>query len=291
MITLRTIAQVSEHIKEQKTRGASIGLVPTMGALHQGHTSLVQCSAKENNCTVTSIFVNPLQFGPQEDFEHYPRSIAKDQETAQNAGADVIFYPEASEIVDEDMLAFVDIHKMQNNLCGRRRPGHFRGVCTIVAKLFNIIQPNRAYFGQKDIQQFYILKKMVRDLNHDIDIIRCPIVREPDGLAMSSRNRYLSKAERQRALYLSRVLFQVRREVRETRKPLSAIRAQAINRLKRHADRVDYLEIADPETLRKARSRQPELVAAAACHIGKTRLIDNVIIRRSCSKLRKTKPL
>ena len=277
MITLRTIAQVSEHIKEQKTRGASIGLVPTMGALHQGHTSLVQCSAKENNCTVTSIFVNPLQFGPQEDFEHYPRSIAKDQETAQNAGADVIFYPEASEIVDEDMLAFVDIHKMQNNLCGRRRPGHFRGVCTIVAKLFNIIQPNRAYFGQKDIQQFYILKKMVRDLNYDIDIIRCPIVREPDGLAMSSRNVYLSPAERREATILSRAIKEAMRLFENGVTSGSNVVSMISTYITDHSSaRIDYVNIVD-ETMRDVPEIKPGHILALAAFLGSTRLIDNYI--------------
>ena len=206
-----------------------------------------------------------------------PRSIAKDQETAQNAGADVIFYPEASEIVDEDMLAFVDIHKMQNNLCGRRRPGHFRGVCTIVAKLFNIIQPNRAYFGQKDIQQFYILKKMVRDLNYDIDIIRCPIVREPDGLAMSSRNVYLSPAERREATILSRAIKEAMRLFENGVTSGSNVVSMISTYITDHSSaRIDYVNIVD-ETMRDVPEIKPGHILALAAFLGSTRLIDNYI--------------
>jgi pantoate--beta-alanine ligase len=277
MHILHNITKVRKNIKAQKTLGASIGFIPTMGALHRGHLSLIEKSASQNDLTVVSIFVNPLQFAPNEDLAQYPSTPQQDIERAESAGADLIFHPAPRDILGDNILTFVDINNMQDNLCGRSRPGHFRGVCTIVTKLFNIVTPDRAYFGQKDIQQFLILKKMVADLNFNIQMIRCPIIREPDGLAMSSRNTYLSPSERQDAAILSRAIKQAvainKSGINKTNKivsQLSEFISQNVNA------KIDYINIVD-ENMRDVSTVHNGHILALAVYIGSTRLIDNHI--------------
>jgi pantoate--beta-alanine ligase len=248
-----------------------------MGALHQGHLSLIEKSASENNLTIVSIFVNPLQFGPNEDLDKYPATPQQDIESAARAGADILFHPAAQEVLGENILTFVDINTLQDNLCGRSRPGHFRGVCTIVSKLFNIVTPDRAYFGQKDIQQFLILKKMVQDLNFDIEMVPCPIVREPDGLAMSSRNSYLSPSERQDAVILNEAIKRAvainKSGVTDAQKIISEL-STLINQ--QSTARIDYVNIVD-ENMQDVSIVKKGHIVALAVYIGETRLIDNHI--------------
>ena len=201
-----TIEEVRTLVKSWKKEGNTVGLVPTMGYLHEGHGSLISRAREENDKVVVSIFVNPMQFGPGEDLESYPRDLEKDSAYCESLGADLIFHPEPSEMYTEGFCSYVDMSVLTEELCGLSRPVHFRGVCTVVNKLFNIVQPDRAYFGQKDAQQLAVIKRMVEDLNMDLQIIGCPIVREEDGLAKSSRNTYLSAKERQAALVLSRAV-------------------------------------------------------------------------------------
>ncbi|MCI7361683.1 MAG: pantoate--beta-alanine ligase, partial [Prevotella sp.] len=206
MQIVKTIKEVRAIVKEWRRSGLTVGLVPTMGYLHEGHQSLIAKSAQQNDRTVVSVFVNPIQFGPNEDLEAYPRDIEHDMKAVETAGGDLIFHPEPSEMYPPHFTSFVDTTETTELLCGACRPTHFRGVCTVVSKLFNIVQPDRAYFGQKDAQQLATIRRFVRDLDFDIEIVPCPIVREDDGLAKSSRNTYLSKEERQAALVLSRSL-------------------------------------------------------------------------------------
>ena len=206
MKVVKTINEVREQVKAWKAEGLTVGLVPTMGYLHEGHGSLIKKSVEQNDRTVVSDFVNPMQFGPSEDLESYPRDIDKDAAYVESLGADLIFNPEPEEMYNEGFSTYVDMDVLTEELCGLSRPVHFRGVCTVVNKLFNIVTPNKAYFGQKDAQQLAIIKHMVEDLNMDIEIVGCPIIREEDGLAKSSRNTYLSPEERQAALILSKTI-------------------------------------------------------------------------------------
>lgn len=277
MIVSHTLSHLREHIKDQKSRGAQIGLVPTMGALHQGHLSLIIKSTSMDDFTVVSIFVNPLQFSPSEDFHRYPRKPDSDIQMAESAGADLIFFPSPQEILGDHLLTFVDIEKLHNNLCGLKRPGHFRGVCTIVTKLFNIVQPNRAYFGQKDIQQLLILQKMTQDLNFNIDIIACPIVREADGLAMSSRNAYLSPDARRQAAILSQSIKKAAKladaGLTSAEKMISII-SQHINT--QSDARIDYVSIVNQDLQDVSTIHNGDILALAV-YFGSTRLIDNHI--------------
>ncbi|HBF69599.1 MAG TPA: pantoate--beta-alanine ligase, partial [Thermotoga sp.] len=202
MKIIETIEEMKKFSEEMREKKKTIGFVPTMGYLHEGHLSLVRRARDENDVVVVSIFVNPTQFGPNEDYERYPRDFERDRKLLEKENVDCIFHPSVEEMYPPDFSTYVEETKLSKNLCGRSRPGHFRGVCTVVTKLFNIVKPHRAYFGQKDAQQFRVLRRMVRDLNMDVEMIECPIVREPDGLAMSSRNVYLSPEERQQALSL-----------------------------------------------------------------------------------------
>ena len=204
MIIVKTIKEVREKVKEWRDAGLSVGLVPTMGYLHEGHASLIKTSSSANDRTVVSVFVNPIQFGSGEDLESYPRDIEHDSEITQAAGADLIFNPEPEEMYLDNFSTFVDMTGLTEELCGLSRPGHFRGVCTVVTKLFNIVKPDRAYFGKKEAQQLAVIRHMVQDLNVDIEVVGCPIVREEDGLAKSSRNTYLSPEERKAAVVLSK---------------------------------------------------------------------------------------
>ena len=278
MHVINTIADTRRILSQQREQKSSIGFVPTMGALHEGHLSLVDRSVRENDYTAISIFVNPLQFGPDEDLDAYPRTADADKRAAKNHGVDLVFHPSAKEILSEEMLTFVDVEQLQDNLCGTSRPGHFRGVCTIVTKLFNIIRPDRAYFGQKDIQQYIIIEKMVQDLNFDIDLVRCPIVREYDGLAMSSRNKYLNDKERKDAAILSRCIKEAVKMVENGERSTEII----LSRLKDMINQVDtaqidYVKIVD-RNMRDLETIKHGDILALAVYIGSTRLIDNHII-------------
>jgi len=265
-----------------REEGKSIGFVPTMGALHEGHLSLMGRARRENDILVISIFVNPTQFGPGEDYRRYPRPFEKDRALAQREGVDIIFYPFVSEMYGERYSTYVEVDKLSNKLCGLSRLGHFKGVASVVCKLFNIVKPRIAYFGQKDYQQLEIIKKMVKDLNIEVEIRECPIVREPDGLAMSSRNSYLSSQERQEALSLYRALNCAKRLIRAgSSVPDVIFEMKKIIQKEPHA-KIDYIKIVDPQTLEdvnKIRQGRKVLVALAIW-IGKTRLIDNILVKR-----------
>lgn len=279
MKVFHTIDELRNQIKTWKKENYNIGLVPTMGFLHAGHESLIKTAAKQNDKVVVSIFVNPIQFGPKEDYSTYPRDIEKDINTCTEAGADCIFAPEPKEMYTENACTFVNVEKLTEGLCGAKRPGHFRGVCTVVSKLFNIVTPDRAYFGQKDAQQLAVIKKMVKDLNFNIEIVGCPIIREADGLAMSSRNTYLSKEERKAALVLNRSLNMAKLAITNGEKKTEKIKEIIYSEIEKEPlARVDYIEIVDSESLQSVDSINKPVLTAIAVYIGKTRLIDNFII-------------
>jgi pantoate--beta-alanine ligase len=274
---VKTIDEVRKYVKDRRKEGKTIGLVPTMGFLHEGHKSLIVRAAAENDCVVVSDFVNPTQFGPNEDFEAYPRDIQKDAQLCQSAGADLIFNPEPEEMYDNP-LTTVSVDKLTKGLCGKTRPTHFNGVCTVVSKLFNIVTPDRAYFGQKDAQQLCVVKKMVKDLNFDIEIVPCPIVREEDGLAKSSRNTYLSDEERKAALCLYRSLNIGRKMIEDGERDTDTVIAAMKSEIEKEPlAKIDYVEIVDIDTLEKVSEISGGILAAEAVYIGKTRLIDNFI--------------
>jgi len=272
--------EMHDAVREEKSLGKSIGFVPTMGFLHEGHLSLVRESVQQADVTVVSIYVNPAQFGPKEDLEEYPRDINRDTEILEAEGANYIFSPGNEEIYPEGYKTYVEVHDLQDTLCGRSRPGHFRGVCTVVLKLFNIIEPDIAYFGQKDAQQAVILKRMIQDLNLGVKIEVLPIVREEDGLALSSRNTYLDQEERKAA----RVLSQSLGEAREMVKNGEQDSGQIISRMKEMISqepraKIDYVEIVDRENLNPVSKIEKEVLAAQAVFVGKVRLIDNMILK------------
>lgn len=278
MKIIKTIKELREELNIHKKNGKTVGLVPTMGALHDGHCKLIERSVSENDLTVVSIFVNPTQFGPNEDFNKYPRTLEEDCRKSESYNADIIFNPDASEIYKSDSCTFVDIEKLQNNLCGLKRPGHFKGVCTIVSKLFNIVMPDNAYFGKKDIQQLTIIEQMTRDLNFPINIVPCEIIREKDGLAMSSRNKYLSDKERGEAL----ILFNSLNEAAELITQGENSSQKIINMIKDKISRVenaevDYVSIVNRSMEDTASIKTGDIIALAV-FIGSTRLIDNHII-------------
>lgn len=274
-----TINEVRANVKAWKKEGLSVGFVPTMGYLHEGHGSLISRARAENDKIVVSIFVNPMQFGPGEDLESYPRDLDKDSAYCESLGADLIFHPEPEEMYTDGFCSYVDMSVLTEELCGLSRPVHFRGVCTVVNKLFNIVQPDRAYFGQKDAQQLAIIKRMVQDLNMDLEIIGCPIVREEDGLAKSSRNTYLSAGERQAALVLSRAVKLGQELVAggetDAKKIVSEMRAFIE---KEPLARIDYVKAVDGLTMRQIDTVKSPMLVALAVYIGKTRLIDNFMI-------------
>lgn len=276
MKVIKKIDELRDVLKDFKKEGKSIGLVPTMGFLHKGHASLIKKAVSENDIVVVSDFVNPIQFGPNEDLEAYPRDINADSKLCEDLGADFIFNPEPNEMY-HDKKAFVDIEGLSDNLCGARREGHFRGVCTVCTKLFNIVGPNRAYFGQKDAQQLSIIKKLVFDLNIPVEIVACPIVREEDGLAMSSRNTYLSNDERKAALCLSKAIFEGEKMEKEgaSVKEVLAKMEEIISSEK--LAKIDYVSAVDFETIKNVDNFNKDTLVAIAVYIGKTRLIDNFI--------------
>lgn len=273
-----TIAEVRSQVKEWKRQGLSVGLVPTMGYLHEGHQSLIARAARENDRVVVSVFVNPIQFGPSEDLESYPRDFERDCTLCEKTGADLVFHPEASEMYTEDFCTYVDMDRLTKGLCGASRPVHFRGVCTVVSKLFHIVTPDRAYFGQKDAQQLAVIKRMVRDLSMDVEIVGCPIIREPDGLAKSSRNTYLSPQERRAAVVLSRALAEGRKALAEGERSAQAITGIIRGVLESEPlAQPEYVELVDWETLEPVETADRPVLVAIAVRIGTTRLIDNFV--------------
>ena len=278
MKIVKSIDELREDLKRYKLEDKSIGLVPTMGYLHEGHASLIRRARKENDIVVVSDFVNPIQFGPNEDLNTYPRDLEADIKLCEEIGVDFIFAPEAIEMY-HDRKTFVDIEEMSDNLCGAKRPGHFRGVCTVCTKLFNITGANRAYFGQKDAQQVAIIKKVVEDLNIPIEIIACPIVREDDGLALSSRNTYLSKEERKAALCLSKAIFKGE-ELAKAGASLDEVLGKMEEIISAEdLAKIDYISAVDLATMEDAKDLDGDRLIAIAVYIGKTRLIDNFIYR------------
>lgn len=276
---VHTIDEVRKQVKEWRQEGASVGLVPTMGYLHEGHQSLIKRSVKDNDRTVVSVFVNPMQFGPAEDLDSYPRDLNADTKLCEATGVDLIFNPEPEEMYKEGFCSFVDMNGPTAELCGKSRPIHFRGVCTVVSKLFNIVTPDRAYFGQKDAQQLSVIKRMVTDLNVPIEIVGCPIVRESDGLAKSSRNTYLNEEERKAALILSKTIFMAQKLVEEGMKDAN----QLIDIMKKNIEseplaKIDYVQVVDFDSITVKDTIGANTLIAMAVYIGKTRLIDNFIV-------------
>lgn len=277
-----TIEEVRKNVKQWKKEGLTVGFVPTMGFLHEGHKSLIDRAVKENDKVVVSVFVNPTQFGPNEDLESYPRDMERDAKLCENAGAALIFHPEPSEMYGENACTKVNVEELSNELCGKSRPVHFGGVCLVVSKLFNIVTPDKAYFGQKDAQQLAIIKKMVKDLNFDIEIVGCPIVREEDGLAKSSRNTYLSAEERKAAVVLSRAIKMGQEAVLSGNKDVESIRKMMIEHIEKEPlAKIDYVEIVDFNNIQKITKINNSCLCAMAVYIGKTRLIDNFIIENN----------
>ena len=273
-----TVKEVREQVKEWKKQGLSVGFVPTMGYLHEGHKSLMDAARKGNDKVVVSIFVNPMQFGPTEDLATYPRDLDHDAALCESAGVDLIFHPEAEEMYEKDFCSFVDMTELTEGLCGKTGPIHFRGVCTVVNKLFNIVTPDHAYFGQKDGQQLAVIKRMVRDLNMDIEIVGCPIIREEDGLAKSSRNTYLSSEERKAALILSKTVA-LGKELAKTEKDANKV----VEAMKKNIEteplaKIDYVEAVDALSMAPVEKLEGTCMLAMAVYIGKTRLIDNTLI-------------
>jgi pantoate--beta-alanine ligase len=275
-----TVAGIRAAVAQARAEGKIVGLVPTMGALHQGHLSLIRRARAECGFVVVWIFVNPTQFGPQEDLERYPRDLERDRMLAAEAGADVIFNPSVAEIYPQGFSTWVEVEGLGDGLCGASRPGHFRGVCTVVAKFFNICEPDKAYFGRKDAQQLAIIRRMVRDLNLRPEIVGCETVREADGLAMSSRNAYLSPDERRQAVVLNQALRTAERLVREGERDAAAIEAsiRAVLGSAPLAD-VDYVAIVDAEDLQPVSTIAGDCLIALAVRFGATRLIDNTTVR------------
>lgn len=273
-----TVEQAKQTVRQWKAEGLTVGLVPTMGYLHEGHESLIKRAVAECDRVMVSVFLNPIQFAPNEDLATYPRDFAADTVLIENAGADLVFHPEPSELYAPDACTFVNVEGITSELCGKTRPMHFRGVCTVVSKLMNISQADRAYFGQKDAQQLAVVRRMVRDLNMNVEVVGCPIVREEDGLAKSSRNTYLSPAEREAALALSRAVREGHRLMEEGERDAKTILGamRAIIEAEPLA-RIDYVEMVSWDGIKPVDVATSSVLVAMAVYIGKTRLIDNFI--------------
>ena len=284
MDVVKTIAEVRRHVAQARREGKVIGLVPTMGALHAGHASLIDAARVECSFVVVSIFVNPTQFGPNEDLSRYPRTPQQDIDICRNHGGDVVFMPDANEIYPPGgNPTQVSISRLGDSLCGASRPGHFTGVCTVVSKLFNMVQPDKAFFGAKDFQQAAIIRQMTADLNFPVKIIVCPIVRESDGLAMSSRNVYLSKEHRQQAVALSAALKMAAELIRDSHPPSADVIEAIRKHIHSHAPdgTIDYVEVVEPCSLRPAEETNRSVCIAMAVRFGATRLIDNVVVEKA----------
>ena len=281
MKIVKTVEEVRQEVKAWRKEGLTVGLVPTMGFLHEGHKSLIDRAVAENDRVVVSDFVNTTQFGAGEDLESYPRDLYRDAELCREAGASLLFNPEPEEMYAQDACTMVDMSgDLTTELCGRTRPIHFRGVCTVVSKLFNIVAPDRAYFGQKDAQQLAVIRRMVRDLNFDIEIVGCPIIREEDGLAKSSRNTYLNSEERKAALVLSRAVAKGRAMAEAGEKDADKIVAEMTDCINQEPlARIDYVKAVNAETIVPVSVMEPPVLMAMAVYVGKTRLIDNFIYK------------
>lgn len=275
MKIVSTVEEVRSQVKEWRKEGCTVGFVPTMGYLHEGHMSLID-AAGENDKVVVSVFVNPMQFGPNEDLASYPRDLEHDAKLCEEHGVDLIFHPTPEEMYGDNFYTYVDMNTLTQELCGLSRPVHFRGVCTVVAKLFNIVTPDKAYFGQKDAQQLAIIKRMVKDLNMPLTIVGCPIIREEDGLAKSSRNTYLSPEERKAALVLSRSIFLGKELVENGECDCTKIIAAMTAEIEKEPlAKIDYVKIVDLGTMQQVEKIGGGILTAIAAYIGKTRLIDN----------------
>lgn len=280
MEIFKEIEALRAYLRKASAKGGSVGLVPTMGFLHEGHLSLIKRARRENDVVVVSLFVNPTQFGPGEDLESYPRNFERDSALTAAEGADALFAPEPEEMYFPDYATHVEVTgSLTKGLCGRSRPTHFRGVTSVVAKLFNIVKPDRAYFGQKDAQQVAVIRRMVRDLNFDLEIIACPIVREADGLAKSSRNIYLSEEERRQALSLNRSLDLARKLIEAGERSGEKVRGVLMEAIAANPlAEIDYVEVVDAGSLEPAGTLSGEVLIALAVRFGKARLIDNTIV-------------
>jgi pantoate--beta-alanine ligase len=280
MRVIDNIRGLKTIIRAQKAAGRTIGFVPTMGYLHEGHLSLARASASENDFTVMSIFVNPIQFGINEDFDKYPRDFDGDSAKAGSCGVDVLFIPSVQEMYPDGYSTYVEVSgEITGKLCGKSRPGHFRGVVTAVTKLFNLVEPNKAYFGQKDAQQVVIITRMARELNMNLEVVTCPIVRESDGLAMSSRNVYLNTEERKAALILSTSLFQAEAGIKAGDRNAERILAGIIKNIKEESiAQLEYASLVNSETLEDVKLIKGKVLIALAVKFGKTRLIDNITV-------------
>lgn len=278
MRLVQTIVEMKRISKEVLDEGKTIGFVPTMGYLHEGHLSLVRKAREENDIVVVSIFVNPTQFGPNEDFNRYPRDLERDLRLLEPLNVDYVFHPSVEEMYPQHYSVYVDELELSRYLCGAKRPGHFRGVCTVVTKLFNIVKPTKAYFGQKDAQQFRVLRRMVQNLNMDVEMVEMPIVREPDGLAMSSRNVYLSQEERVEATRLYKSLLKAKELIEDGQTDVNIIKQAMYEILNHPLLKIDYVEIVDEETLTPVEKIEKKVIIALAVFVGKARLIDNMII-------------
>ncbi len=273
------IDEVRRKVKEWRKQGLSVGLVPTMGFLHEGHKSLIDRAVAENDRVVVSDFVNPIQFGAGEDLATYPRDIEADKRLCGQAGAHLIFHPQPAEMYAPDFSTYVEMQEVSEGLCGKTRPTHFRGVCTVVCKLFHIVMPDRAYFGQKDAQQLAVIRRMVRDLDMDIQIVGCPIIREPDGLAKSSRNTYLNEEERKAALVLSKAVFHGQDMMEKGERDAGTILSSMKKLIEAEPlAKIDYVEMVDADTIAPLAKAQGRVLTAMAVYIGSTRLIDNFIM-------------
>ncbi len=279
MKIIRKISEMQQYAETLRQQGKTIGFVPTMGFLHEGHLSLMRLARPRCDTLVVSIFVNPTQFGPNEDLDKYPRDFRRDEELCRQEKVDVIFYPTAEEMYPQPYRTFVNVEKLTETMCGASRPGHFRGVATVVAKLFNIVKPHLAVFGQKDYQQAQVIRQMVHDLNFDVEILTGPIVREPDGLAMSSRNKYLSAAQRKDALVLRQSLQLAQTIIRQVERNPAVLRERMEELIESvPTSRIDYIAIVDPETLEDVAAIGERTLIALSVFIGQTRLIDNMVV-------------
>ena len=279
MKTINTTREMRSAARDLRSQRARLGLVPTMGALHEGHLSLVRAAKAKSDVVAVSIFVNPTQFGPSEDFARYPRNLEKDCELLEREGVEFVFAPTVEEVYQRGAVTWVTVEGLSDRLCGKSRPGHFRGVATVVAKLFNIVEPDVAFFGQKDAAQVAVIKRMVRDLNMAVQIEICPIVREPDGLALSSRNAYLSPDERKMALVLHASLQRAQKLFNEGERNAAKLAAEAKKAFVwQPAVKLDYLDIVDPDGLEPLETLDQKSLVAVAAFVGNTRLIDNILL-------------
>lgn len=282
MEVLETLPELREKVRALRSRGVITGFVPTMGCLHRGHLSLVERARRETEYVIMSIFVNPLQFGPTEDLDRYPRDLEGDLEKSRRAGCDLVFFPTASDLYPQGFSTYVNVEDLTAGLCSASRPGHFRGVTTVVCKLFNLARPAKAYFGQKDYQQALVIKKMAADLNMDLEVVVCPTVREADGLAMSSRNSYLKLEERRAAAVLYRALQEGEALIRSGTCESATVQ-EHIRRVieSEPLTRIDYVAVVDGDTLKESERLPEKALLAVAVFIGQTRLIDNFLVERT----------